>query len=185
MSSLTKTRRALCLALTGSLALAATAYAVPAGDEYLPKVPEATGQQSGGGGGGGTGDSAQSSAALPTTTASSEPTGAASGQDRNSKGEAKDEEKGKGKGKREAVTPLAVATQPASDDDGSSGLFDPVVLLIVAGVIIATVGMTLRHRAAGIEETATDGGRTGRDRGEAPSARPTPDGEIVARGDKP
>jgi hypothetical protein len=174
MSRLTRTRYALCLAVAGSLALAASAYAGPAGQEYLPKLPDAGGSQSGSGSGGG---ATQSSAAAPSA-ATGEPTDGASEEGGTGK------ERSRDKGAQGASATPAVATEPASDDDGSSGLLNPVVLLIVAGVIIAAVGMTLRHRAAGIEDTATDGGRSARDRGEAPSARPTPDGEIVAGGDQ-
>jgi hypothetical protein len=174
MSRLTRTRYALCLAVAGSLALAASAYAGPVGEEYLPKLPDAGGSQSGGGGGGAT----QSSAAAPSGATIGEPTGAASEEGGAGK------ERSRDKGAQGASATPAVATEPATDDDGSSGLFDPVVLLIVAGVIVAAVGMTLRHRAAGMETTATESGRSARDRGEAPNARPTPDGEIIAGGDK-
>jgi hypothetical protein len=174
----TRTHNVLSLAVVGSLALSASAFAAPAGDEYLPKVPEATGNQSGGGGGADADAPAQSSSAAGATDAVDEPTGGARAEGRNAK------EEPTGKGEREASATPVVATETASEDDDSSGLFDPVVLLLVAGVIVAAVGMTLRHRAAGMEATATESGRSARDRGEAPNARPTPDGEIVAGGDK-
>jgi hypothetical protein len=185
MISSTTTRSVVFLAIAGSLALAATAYAAPAGDEYLPKVPDATGSQSGdgqrasgtGGGGGETAAPVAGSSIVPDTVSTGTPGGAG---DEGGSGK----KQAKGKEEPEASATPAVATETASADDDSSGLFDPRVLLIVAGVMIAAVGMTLRHRAAGMEETATDGGRSDRDRGEAPRARPTPDGEIVAGGDK-
>jgi hypothetical protein len=59
-----------------------------------------------------------------------------------------------------------------------------VVILLIAGVIVAAVGMTLRRRSAdGQEDVVRPGepGSGGPERGKAPS---TPDGEIVAGSDR-
>lgn len=62
MSVPKRTSIALSAALACSLALAGPALAAPAGDEYLPKIPNATGHHSNGGNGG-TPSSSSSSAA--------------------------------------------------------------------------------------------------------------------------
>jgi hypothetical protein len=69
----------------------------------------------------------------------------------------------------------------SSGDSGASALLDPVVLLVIAGVIAATVGMTLRRRQTTLDRAATgDAPRT------QPSERPTPDGGIDGdEGDEP
>jgi hypothetical protein len=157
-----RTLTTLWLAAAISLLLAAPSLAAPAGDEYLPKVPEATGDQA-------------TSSSTGGTTTDSEAPGVTSSGGKDSKAKDDDDEIGSTSG------PLATS----SDDDDSSGglfdtLFDPVVLLLIAGVIVTAVGMTLRRRNEGDDRTKVK--RARRDPATAP---PTPDGEIVTGGEKP
>lgn len=131
------------------VALAAPALAAPAGDEYLPQVPKAAGKElATGQNGGGT---------------ILEPAVRGAGQNGGGSGDPADG---------------AGALRPASAGDsgsGSSALFDPIVLLVIAGVVAATAGMMLRRRQA--DGPAPEGpGGTPR---ETSSERPTPDGRIV------
>jgi hypothetical protein len=64
----------------------------------------------------------------------------------------------------------------------SDTLFDPVVLLIVGGVIVIATGMTLVVRRRGDE---APGQHDPRPRGTAATAPPTPEGEIVSGGERP
>ena len=79
---------------------------------------------------------------------------------------------------------ISIAPASVSDEDSSSGAFDtlldPIVLLLIAGVMAVAVGMTLRRRQG--DEEGQDGDRSLRDPATVP---PTPDGEIVAGGEQP
>ena len=144
----------LSLAAVISLTLAAPALGVPAGDEYVPKVPKAAGEEvlRGKQGPGGTVLSPEVRGADAAKTS-------ASGDSDSSQGAAGDTEDG------------AAGAAGAADT-----LLDPVVLLLIVGVGAAALSMTLRQRHSvsgdpGAESAASD-------LGSAPS---TPDGEIVDR----
>jgi hypothetical protein len=168
----------LSVAAALALASSATALAAPAGDEYLPKVPSATGHQASGGNDGSSGTAATTSA-VPSTSAT--PSISATGS--SGAGSTKDKPKVKKDRKPAPAATPAASVGTGSSGGGSSGLFDPIVLLIVAGVIVAAVGMTLRRRHGGDPLPATETSEGGEKPGAAPNARPTPEGEIVA-GDK-
>jgi hypothetical protein len=172
MSPAKRTSVGLCMAVVCSLMLAGVASAAPAGDEYLPKVPNATGHSGSGAGGGGSTATGSSSAAPSETGGTAAGTAATSDQESKHKKGSKDDQR---------VTPVASTDGGSSDGgDGSSGLL--IGLLIVAGVIIAAVGMTLRQRGGGDE---AEGAGPAREGGADQGARPTtPDGEIVAGRDK-
>jgi hypothetical protein len=155
------------LAAAISVALAAPSFGAPAGDEYLPKVPKASGNPAahdqGSATGAGTSDSG-SNDKQPQVAAAG---GGGSGNGGNSPPK---------QGADSAPAPISSAPASSSDDSSDSTLLSPVVILLVAGVIIAAVGMTLRRRNAdgegGQEETPSG-------RAEPGKAPPTPDGEIV------
>jgi hypothetical protein len=153
--------KGLCLAGVISLALGTTAYAAaPASQEYLPKVPKAAG-----------GQGAHAGTAEAGTSGS-----AGAGESGNDKGS------GKAAGNHQAS---AGSTDSGSSNDNTSGLsdtlFDPVVMLIVGGVIVIAIGMTLVRRR-GQEEP---GQHDSRPRGTAATAPQTPEGEIVSGGERP
>jgi cobalamin biosynthesis Mg chelatase CobN len=165
-----RTFAGLCLATVTCAVVAAPAWAGPSGDEYLPKVPSATGHQASSGG-------SQGESSGPTTTTSTTATTAGTTTTETAKGEP-NHKRGKNAEKTAAIP-------AASNDGGSSGgggsSMVPIVLLIVVGVIVTVVGMTLTRRR-GMQSEPSDGAEN---RIEKPNARPTPDGEIVAGGDKP
>lgn len=157
------------LVLAAAVALApAGASAAPAGDEYLPKVPNADGGSSTGSPGESSGDSGSSASGS---------TGSA--------GEKVREEKGK-KPDEASSSNDNLGASPASgagdSENGNSGLLDtlldPVVLLLIIGVIVTAVGMTLRRR-----QDDGEGPDAERDRRDPANAPHTPDGEIVAGSD--
>lgn len=153
----------LCLAALISLALAAPALGAPAGDEYIPKVPKAAGEEvlRGNQGPGGTvlSPEVRGTGRAPDSLQSS-----SSGGDALSQGDASS-------GTADDSSVAANASSGAADT-----LLDPVVLLLIAGVGAAALSMTLRQRQSVPEDPDADG--TARDLGSAPS---TPDGEIVDR----
>jgi hypothetical protein len=163
--------------------LTSSALAAPSGDEYLPKVPKAAGKEVVGNPEQGAGASvleptirgASSSSASEGSSGSSVSSGSSGAS-----GEATKQEKQPAAEKRNRQ-PTQAPIVPASAEDDSSGstLFNPIILLVIAGVVAAAVGMTLRRRQgeepAGRGEAVTD---------EAKGPRPTPDGEIVAGGDE-
>ena len=101
-------------------ALAAPALAAPADEEYLPKVPKAAGDEVVAGEGEG------------STILSPKARGAEDGRRR-----------GRGRGAKQSVPwPEARTTTSGPADT----LLDPIVLLLIAGVIAAAVGMTLKRR---------------------------------------
>jgi hypothetical protein len=154
-----RTLNGLLPAATISLAVAAPALAVPAGSEYIPKVPKAAGEEilRGTQGPGGTILSPEVRGADADETSDS-------GGDEDSR-----EEDSNATGAAETATGAAGTTPGAADT-----LLDPVVLLLIAGVAAAALSMTLRQRHSVPED---DGGAAS-DPGSTP---PTPDGEIVDR----
>jgi hypothetical protein len=169
---------ATCLAAAISVVLATPAFGAPAGDEYLPKVPKASGQsQSNDEGSAGSADASGSS---ETATTDSEAQGAvpAGGGGDSGKGEGAQANQGGDP----APTPISSAPASSSDDSSDSSLFSPVAILLVAGVLIAVVGMTLRRRSMEGEQRDQAAGTGRSERGKTP---PTPDGEIIAGGDRP
>jgi cell division protein FtsN len=167
-----ETLAGLCLSAVICAVVAAPAWAGPSGDEYLPKVPSATGHQA-------TSDGSQGeSSGLTTTSTSTSADPTPSATPRNGKSNDKQQAKG-------TKTETTAAIPAGSNDGGSSGgggsSMLPVVLLIVVGVVVTVVGMTLTRRRGVQSETPTGG----ENQTERPNARPTPDGEIVAGGDKP
>jgi hypothetical protein len=166
-----KTVQALIAGAAISLALAPIALAGPAGDEYLPKVPQAGGNASAHSASDGSGQST-----LPQST-----TTTAEGSKNSS-----DNDGGKGKKKDDAANLAVPAGGSGSggggDDSSGSILLNPIVLLMIAAVIAAAVGMTLRRRqlsdGEGEPQSQSSAGAPG-----AGSPR-TPDGEIIAGRDK-
>jgi hypothetical protein len=164
----------LCTAAALSLTVVPSALAAPAGDEYLPKVPQSGAQDSAAG-------SSGTAAGTGTTTLPTGGTGPKSPSGEK-KAEAEDTDKGK---KKSEVTPV-VSSDSDDSGGGSSGsiLFSPIVLLMVAAVIAAAVGMTLLRRKGDEDDPGRPGGagseKTGARRESGPR---TPDGEIVTRPD--
>jgi hypothetical protein len=149
--------KGLFLAAVILLALAAPAFAVPAGSEYVPKVPQAAGEEilRGKQGPGGTILSPEVRGAdAAKTSASGEDSSGTDGSDAN------------------VSETEAAGTAPGAADT----LLDPVVLLLIAGVAAAALSMTLRQRHSVSEDP--DAGGAASDPGSAPA---TPDGEIVDR----
>lgn len=171
LTTASKTLAGLFLAAALSAVVAAPGWAAPSGDEYLPKVPSATGHQSSAGGS--QGESTVSTDAPPSTATDSTPSATQ-----------KSKHDGQQRTKSEKKTKTTAAIPAGSSDGGSSGggsSMVPIILLIVAGVIVTVVGMTLsRRRGMQAEPSDRDGNQL-----ERPNARPTPDGEIVAGGDEP
>jgi hypothetical protein len=163
----------LSVGLAAALALSSEALAAPAGDEYLPKVPNAAGNAAAGKGGdlnSGSGETTTGNAVAGASDTGG--TKAKGVQDQNGK-------------KADAGNPPkpAAATDTSSSDGGSSGLI--VLVLLGVAVIVVAGGMILRHRA-GPSEDKDEGEDLGNAPGPGgtPSARPTPDGEIVAGREK-
>jgi hypothetical protein len=164
-----KTVLGLCAAAMMSFALAPSALAGPAGDEYLPKVPQSGAHSA-------SGSSASSAQGTTATTTLPETANGSSSEGKS---------KPKGKKSKDAAN---VALPASSGSGGSAGgdssgsiLFNPIVLLMIAAVIAAAVGMTLRRRHVGGDGepgTKSEPGSPG-----AGSPR-TPDGEIVAKRDQ-
>jgi hypothetical protein len=137
----------ICLTAVISTAVAAPALGAPAGDEYLPKVPKAAGSAVGGKGSG-------STIFVPEARGT-----------KNGDGGSRDQEAGS-------------ADREGSGNDSSDAtdtIFDPVVLLLIAGVIAAVAGMVLRRRHSRGSDSGPE--RVRRDQADAPR---TPDGEIVS-----
>lgn len=174
---LRSTATATCLAVTFCVALAAPALGAPAGDEYLPKVPKASGNSSGHDDAPSGGSTDASSSQVETTETQPEAAAPTGGGGDSGKGDGKP-----AKSANPAPAPVESAPVSSSDDSSDSTLSSPVVILLIAGVLIAAVGMTLRRRNAGDEVREQDGDASRSERGKTP---PTPDGEIVAGGDRP
>src|SRR3954471_10732299 len=158
--------------------LAAPALGAPAGDEYLPKVPKASGNSSPQNQNPGSSAGSSSSGTGTTDTTETQAAVPAAGGGDSGKGNGKQPKSSAG-----ANAPAPIAGAPASSTDDSSGstLLSPIVILLIAGVLIAAVGMTLRRRNADGSDEADPVGSDPPGRGKTP---PTPDGEIIAGGDK-
>jgi hypothetical protein len=154
-------------AVSFSLALAPIALAGPAGDEYLPKVPQAAGSASAHSASGGSGETT-----LPQSTTA------------NGSKNSSDQGKGKKKDAANQAVPAGGSGSGGGGGNDSSGsiLLNPIVLLMIAAVIAAAVGMTLRRRQLGDGEGDPE---SQRDPGASGAGSPrTPDGEIIAGRDK-
>jgi len=140
-----------------SLSCAAPALAVPAGDEYLPQVPTATGPK-------------------PVNDSSDAGTPVADTGGGDEKGDAtkdvqtKDDEES-------SDTALAAGSSGDDGDDSGGGvldtLLDPIVLLLIGGVLTIAVGLMLARRQNG---DSPDPSRARRSSSDAPKP---PKGEIV------
>jgi hypothetical protein len=173
----------LCAGAALLLALAPSALAAPAGDEYLPKVPQSGVHSSSGGtsasGGGST---------APTTTL---PSGSSDAPSSTSASKDSKDSKAGRTGKKDDKTEQQIAPIGSSDSGDSGGgsgsiLFNPIVLLMIAAVIAAAVGMTLLRRQGDGESTESpQSSRSGTDPGARREKGPrTPDGEIVTGPDR-
>jgi hypothetical protein len=160
----------LCTAAVLSLTVASPALAAPAGDEYLPKVPQSGAHNSGG--------SSGTTSGTGTTTLPTAGSGADSPSGEKKKSPDTDTEKEK---KKSEITPV-VASDSGDSGGGSSGsiLFSPIVLLMVAAVIAAAVGMTLLRRKGDEDDPDRPGTPDSEKSGTRREGGPrTPDGEIV------
>jgi hypothetical protein len=155
--TLSVTLRGLALTAILSLAVAAPAFGVPAGDEYLPQVPSATGDE-------------------PVSEA-----GAAGGSSSSRNDPKKDARTVDEEGDEEASGALALGSGGGDDDSGGvlDTLLDPIVLLLIAGVLTIAIGMLLARRQNG---DSPDPSRARRKSSDAPL---TPDGEIISGPERP
>jgi hypothetical protein len=170
----------ICVAAALSLALAPSALAAPAGDEYLPKVPQSGAKSNGSNEG-----SIQSSGGGSGTETTTLPTGGTSEETTSTPERQNKAKKSRDKDRVEQVAPVGSGGSGGSDDGDSSGslLLNPIVLLMIAAVIAAAVGMTLRRRQT--EGDAEPPGAPGSNPGARRESGPrTPDGEIVTRRDR-
>jgi hypothetical protein len=165
----------LCAAAMLSLALAPSALAAPAGDEYLPKIPQSGAHSSGSGG---------SSASAGTATTTLPTGGTSSPTTSDTKNSSSDGSNKKKKDNTEQITPIGSSGSGGSGGGDSSGsiIFNPIVLLMIAAVIAVAVGMTLRRRSVDEGDPEPPGGPGPSGRREA-SPR-TPDGEIATGRDR-
>lgn len=158
--TLKRTFKGLALATALSLFLAAPAIGVPAGDEYLPQVPSATGDK----------------------PVSENPDASAGEGDSN----------GNGNGKGDRTTPRgddeenqdagALASSGGGDDDSGGvldTLLDPIVLLLIGGVLTIAIGLMLARKQNG---DSPDPSKARRASSDAPLP---PDGEIVGGAERP
>ena len=170
----------LCAGAALLLALAPSALAAPAGDEYLPKVPQSGAQSSSGG--------SPASAGGTTTPTTTLPSGSpdapsSTSPSKDSKADRTDKKDDKSE---QQIAPIG--SSDSGDSGGGSGsiLFNPIVLLMIAAVIAAAVGMTLLRRQGDGESTESpQSSRSGTDPGARREKGPrTPDGEIVTGPDR-
>jgi len=165
-----------------SLALAPLTQAAPAGDEYLPKVPQAiAGGSDGSGGSGGSGGSRDFSGSRGASSSPTPTTALPSGESAEPQGKKAGKKASKRSKKQEVPVPVS-GSGGSGGDSSDSILLNPIVLLMIAAVIAAAVGMTLwrRHAEEGNDGDAPEEVSRG---AEAGSPR-TPDGEIVAGPDQ-
>lgn len=172
-----KTVLGLSAAVTISLAVASSALAGPAGDEYLPKIPHS-----------GAHSASKSPAQGTAGTTTLQPDTSGSGSVTTTESKSKAKPKGEGKSGKKSKDASNAVPPPSSGSGGSGGddssgsiLLNPIVLLMIAAVIAAAVGMILRRRqVTGDAEPAPH-----HDPERPPASSPrTPDGEIVAGTDK-
>jgi hypothetical protein len=163
----------LCAAATLSLAVVPPALAAPAGDEYLPKVPQSGGHSSASG--------SSASGATGTTTLPTGGTGSPTSDGDN----ARSGDTGKSKKDKTEQQVVPVGSSGGSDGGDSSGsiFLNPIVLLIIAAVIAVAVGMTLRRRSVDEDDPESPGAPGPAVRREAGPR--TPDGEIATGRDRP
>jgi hypothetical protein len=166
---ISNTFKGLAVATVVALAAAGPALAAPAGSEYVPQVPSATGntpidQYPTGG---------VANSANPAPIAKKDASGDASAKDKSDKDVGTDN----------GASALPVLTDAASGNDESSGaldkLSDPSVLLAIAGVLLIAIGLALAWMEGG------NGSDRPRPRRRRPLAAPTPDGQIIAGSDSP
>ena len=162
------TFKGLVLTTVLSLAIAASANAAPAGDEYVPQIPSSTGDQpiqEGPAGLDAAGGSPSEEAGQPSDQDGVQGTDGPTGPDDSD----------------DSDDSSALLAGGSDDDDSSSGaldtLLDPIVLLLIAGVLTIAVGMTLVRRQG-------DGPNPANARRASSAAPPTPDGQIVAGGEE-
>ena len=154
--SFSKTIRCLAFATAISLSCAAPALAVPAGDEYLPQVPTATGDKP-------VNDSSDAGGTPVADTGDGD--------------KQQDAEDVKANDEESSDTALAAGSSGDDGDDSGGGvldtLLDPIVLLLIGGVLTIAVGLMLARRQNG---DSPDPSRARRSSSDAPKP---PKGEIV------
>ena len=104
-----------------------SAWAQPAGSEYLPKVPH----QSGG--------SASSTGESTTTTGVT--------SDGSAKGSGSSSNRRQKQGRKKPATAKPAKLTPAAADTSGAGDTLPIVLLVAVGVMVLVVGVVLRRRS--------------------------------------
>jgi hypothetical protein len=148
--------RLLVLGIAGSLLVAAPAQGAPAGDEYLPQIPSSTG---------------------PKPVSEDPEAGVGAGSAKGEAGSAKDAAGDSGDSSGEASGSLAAGGGGDDGDDSGGGvldtLLDPIVLLLIGGVLTIAVGLMLARRQNG---DSPDPSRARRSSSDAPKP---PEGEIV------
>lgn len=164
----------LCAAATLSLAVVPPALAAPAGDEYLPKLPQSGAHPSG--------SESSGSGSTGTTTLPTGGTGSPSTSDGN---KARSGDTGTSEKEKTEQQVVPVGSSGGSDGDDSSGsiLLNPIVLLMIAAVIAVAVGMTLRRRNVDEDDPESPDAPGPAVRREAGPR--TPDGEIATGRDRP
>ena len=150
-------RTAILFALI-ACALAPAAAAAPAGNEYFPKAPSATGKDDDGGGDGGSGGSGSESGSSSDDESGSGAIGSDPGSGSGGTGSAASpEDKPKADGSIvpgvEDGTPTlpdsdSAASSSASDDEGAlETLLNPLPLALIAVALIVGAGFLLRWRS--------------------------------------
>lgn len=155
-----RARVALAIAIAICLGVSAPALGAPAGDEYLPAVPKAAGKELA------TGQNAGGTVLVPAARGAQE-----NGGDRRNAAR-------KSRGAGDSAQSIDPASS-SSDSSGTGALLDPIILLVIAGVVAATAGIMLRRRGHDTESPAAAGDASAR-----ASARPTPVGKIVNGGEE-
>jgi hypothetical protein len=157
-----------------------SALGAPSGEEYLPTVPKAAGKEVVANPEQGAGASVlEPTIGGASSSSASEGSGVSSGSSGSSGEATKQQKQPPGEKRKRQPTEAPIVPASAEDDSSGSTLFNPIILLVIAGVGAAAVGMTLRRRQ--VEEPA---GRGEAVADETKGPRPTPDGEIVAGGDE-
>jgi hypothetical protein len=169
----------LAVALTASLALASSAYAASAVDEYLPKIPQSGARSAGSEFGvDSPGFKSGSSKASSRIGSHTLPAAGSGEQTRQAQKPAK---------KRKASKPREAAAL-ASDRGGGGGdgsgsiLLSPLVLLMIGAVIAAALGMTLSRRRG--EDSEREAEQPQQEPGRETTGPRTPEGEIIAGPDQ-
>jgi hypothetical protein len=127
------------LALAAALLAAATAYAGPVGNQYVPQVPKAGNKHhDSGGSSSGTSSSSYTPA---TTTQSTEPVQSTPKQKQKPA-----KPKHHAPAKSTKVSPAAATSAGAVDSGG--GPWIPIAILVIVAAVSTAAGLTLRRRAA-------------------------------------